>query len=73
MSFKPSVLVQGEWATNALVFATKEEAESSAQSLFVRWTLCQDHKAIEATDPVNYHLDLHTGAVTSVLTQEVVA
>lgn len=56
MSFKPEVLVQGQWSQNALVFATREEAETSARDLFYRWTLCADHRAVESTDPVNYSL-----------------
>jgi hypothetical protein len=36
------------------VFATKEEAEISAHSLFMRWTLADDHRAVESDDPVNY-------------------
>ena len=54
MSWKPAVFVEGKWATNALVFATRQEAHMNAHDLFFRWTLCQDSRAIESTDPVNY-------------------
>jgi hypothetical protein len=55
MSWKPEVFVQGKWCRNSLVFATKEEAEASAFSLFSRWMLTEDHRAVEVDEPVNYH------------------
>lgn len=54
MSYRPMVKVSGEWAGNALRFATREEAEASALHLFQRWTLCQDYRADESDDPVNF-------------------
>jgi len=48
------VYVQGEWAGNALRFATREEAERSAHDLAMRWTLVVDYRADESSDPVNY-------------------
>lgn len=54
MSWRPMVLVQGEWAGNALRFATKEEAEANARDLSGRWMLVMDARADESTDPVNY-------------------
>ena len=54
MSFRPMVLVQGEWSGNALRFATREEAEANAADLFQRWLLCEGHRVEESTDPVNY-------------------
>lgn len=62
-SWKPSVLVQGEWATNGLAFATREEAEASANDLYRRWALTLGAKAVESDEPVNYKLDLETGKV----------
>lgn len=56
MNWKPEVKVSGNWEHNGLVFATKEEAEASAQSLFTRWTLATDHRAVESEDPVNYRI-----------------
>ena len=53
-SWKPEVKVNGAWSSNALRFATKEEAEGSAWSLFQRWFLCEDSRAAESEDPVNY-------------------
>ena len=57
MSFRPMVLVQGEWSGNALRFATKEEALTSARDLFSRWMLVEDCRADESADPVNYRID----------------
>jgi len=54
MSWKPQVLVSGQWAGNALVFATKEEAENNARDLLQRWYVPTDSRAIESNDPVNY-------------------
>lgn len=54
MSFKPEVFVDGGWNSNALRFATKEEAEEFAKDLFHRWTLTRDYRAAESEDPVNY-------------------
>jgi hypothetical protein len=54
MSWKPQVFVEGKWAGNALVFATKEEAEQNGRDLLMRWFVPTDSRAIESTDPVNY-------------------
>ncbi|AZO48068.1 hypothetical protein [Mesorhizobium sp. M4B.F.Ca.ET.058.02.1.1] len=54
MSWKPEVFVEGKWSRNGLVFATKEEAEANAKDLMWRWTMVQDSRAAESTDPVNY-------------------
>lgn len=54
MSWKPAVLVEGEWSTNGQAFATVEEARDSAQALQGRWTLVRDWRAVESNDPVNY-------------------
>jgi hypothetical protein len=56
MSFKPQVFVDNEWAGNALAFATKEEAETSAKDLFSRWMLCQDWRVVESNEAVNYQI-----------------
>jgi len=56
-SWKPQVLVQGEWCSNALRFATKDEAEKSARDLMRRWVLVRDCRAHQSDDPVNYLWD----------------
>lgn len=61
MSFKPEVMVTGEsdWLANGLCFATRQEAEDSAQDLTMRWTAVRDWRAVESTDPVNYSYHDH--------------
>lgn len=55
MSYKPWVRTNGDdWNTNALVFATKQEAEDYAEDLFYRWTRVEKYEARESDDPVNY-------------------
>lgn len=68
MSFKPVVRTgtDPKFYGNALAFATKEEAEYSARDLMNRWMLVVECKAEESDEPVNYHIDLATGVVTSV-------
>jgi hypothetical protein len=56
MSWKPEVLVSGKWAGNALVFATKEEAEQWGRDLLMRWFVPTDSRAVEVDKPVNYRL-----------------
>lgn len=53
-SFRPMVYVQGEWAGNALRFATEQEAVDSARDLMQRWTLVEDYRADPSEDAVNY-------------------
>jgi hypothetical protein len=54
MSYRPMVYVQGEWAGNGVRFATREEAEASAQNLMARWFLVDDIRVDESDDEVNY-------------------
>jgi hypothetical protein len=57
MSFKPEVKVAGnggKWSQNALVFATRDEAERNARDLFMRWMACEDHRAVEVDEPVSH-------------------
>ena len=53
-SFKAEVLTDGGWSSNALRFATKEEAEASGRELLSRWWVPIDSRAAESEDPVNY-------------------
>lgn len=65
MSWKPEVEVNGQWAGNAVVFATQEEAAASAKDLYNRWALATNHRAVETSDPVNYRLvDGHLVAIS---------
>lgn len=56
-SWKPEVKVAGEgdkFYSNALRFATEQEALANAENLFQRWLLCEDFRAMPSDDPVNY-------------------
>ena len=56
MNYKPGVKTNmaDDFSTNALVFATREEAQGSADELSWRWLSVVDTGVIETTDPVNY-------------------
>lgn len=58
MSFKPEISTDGgqTFHQNGLAFATKEEAELSAQDTFSRWMLATHWRAVESEDPVNYQI-----------------
>jgi hypothetical protein len=54
MSWKPQQNVEGKWYSNGQAFATKEEAEKSAQYRFQNWWSSNGGRAIESDEPVNY-------------------
>jgi hypothetical protein len=55
MAWRPMVTLDGRtWAGNALVFATKQEAEDSAKELMDRWHSVVGVRADECTGAVNY-------------------
>ena len=56
-SFKPEVLVDGQWSTNGLRFATAEEACGSVMQLRMRWWAVEDARTAESSDPVNYRFE----------------
>lgn len=62
VSWQPEVQADstGTWATNALRFATKEEAEASAKGLMGRWMLVTAIRAFPSPDPVNYRWNFNT-------------
>jgi hypothetical protein len=49
------------WASNALRFATKIEAEKAGHELLSRWYVPIDSRAAESEDIVNYIFDDATG------------
>jgi len=63
MSWKPEFLVQGAWCGNAQAFETEKEAKSSAYARFMVWTMPEDYRAVESTEPVNYKWDDEQGNV----------
>jgi len=60
MSFKPEVIADssGKWSSNALRFATEEEAKIYVDDLMMRWTAVRDTRVVEVEDPVTARLDL---------------
>ena len=75
MSWKPEVktVPDDKWYGNSLAFATRKEAEHSAKDLFMRWTLCTDHRAVESDDPVNYRIDWDSMEMVAVKPKDVVS
>jgi hypothetical protein len=57
MSWKAEVTTPGDggrYNSNALRFATKQEAEDYAFDLAYRWTAVMDWRAAESDDPVTH-------------------
>jgi len=55
-SWAPEVIADGsgQWAGNALRFATRGEAEDNVRDLSWRWMLVRETRVVPSTDPVNY-------------------
>lgn len=66
MNWKPQVLVDGEWGSNALVFATEEEALYWGRDRMCRWILVMDYRAVQTPDPANYRINVETGAMSRI-------
>jgi hypothetical protein len=66
-SWKPEVIADssGEWCGNALLFATREEAERYVFDLAMRWTLVRDTRVIDVEGEPNYRM-LETGRATPI-------
>jgi hypothetical protein len=45
---------EGKWASNAIRFATKEEALSDAHSFRQNWLMENQYRVTESTDPVSH-------------------
>lgn len=56
MSWKPQVIADrtGNWAGNALRFATKEEADANVANLASRWLAVREVRSVECDDPVSH-------------------
>lgn len=61
MSYKTEVCVDNNWASNALRFATKEEADNYGSELLSRWWVPTAHRVAESDEPVNYKFDYSVG------------
>lgn len=60
----PKPASKDEWATNALRFATKEEAEAYGNDLGSRWMAMGEGEVRETADTVNYTFDRNNGLRT---------
>ena len=56
MSYKIEVIADdsGQWVSNALRFATEQEAQDYMDDLAGRWTLVQQTRVTETDDPATY-------------------
>lgn len=56
MSYKPEVRADssGIWSSNALRFATRDEATAYVKDLKWRWTSVRDTRVVEVDDPVSH-------------------
>ena len=54
MSYKPEFMVSDVWYDNEQRFATRKEAEGSANARFQVWTMPSDCRAVQSADAVNY-------------------
>lgn len=55
MNYRPMVEINGnEWCGNALVFATREEAEGNVIALMNRWFAVTNTRVDEIDAPVTY-------------------
>ena len=56
MGWKPQVQTGNDpkWYQNALVFATKEEAEKSAFDLMMRWTAVREYGVAEVDEEATH-------------------
>tara|TARA_R110000751_G_scaffold6667_2_gene28275 strand:+ start:1534 stop:1818 length:285 start_codon:yes stop_codon:yes gene_type:complete len=64
MGFKPIIILsKSERYTNAQVFETNEEANSSALARFRVWTMANGYDTEETCDAVNYRWDRKIGDV----------
>jgi hypothetical protein len=68
MSHKCFVRAIGEtsYNSNALAFATPEEANSYGNELLSRWFGASDFEVRESSEPVNYIFNYQTGKAESI-------
>ncbi len=61
-SYKPEVLVDGNWSGNTLRFATADEATASARELMSRWYSVDDARCCTSDGVVNYRFDFESNS-----------
>lgn len=68
MSWKYQVIADhsGQWADNAVRFATEAEAKEGARDLFMRWTSVKEWRVVESPDPVTDRWNSETHRAESV-------
>ena len=68
MSWKPMVRTgkDPKWYGNALAFATRKEAQYSADELMSRWMIVVEAGVEESDEPVNYRIDWDTREMIAV-------
>jgi len=73
VGFKAEMQVLGDpkFYSNALVFATRKEAESYASDLFSRWTLTQAKRVVEVDEVPNYQWDDSAGRAVPLAAEKV--
>lgn len=64
-SFKAEMHVGNKWYSNALRFATENEAKAYALNLFSRWTVPDDWRIAQSDDEPNYTAD-ENGRTTAI-------
>ena len=52
-----------EWSSNAVRFATSDEADKYGFDLSMRWTSVRDYRITPSLDPVNYQWDGAKGLI----------
>lgn len=65
VSWRPEVLVKGEWVPNGQRFATRDEAKEAASEVFSRWLIAESSRAEPSSDPVNYRWEIPAGSAVS--------
>jgi hypothetical protein len=55
-SYKTEVFTDGGWYSNALRFATAQEAKMAGRELLSRWMVPTDYRSAPSEDPPNYRM-----------------
>ena len=64
MSFKSEIQIANSWRSNALRFATKDEAIAYGHNLMVRQFPVRATRVVETDDPINYaYVDGRMGVI----------
>jgi hypothetical protein len=60
-NFKYGMIVEGKTSFNAVVLATRDEADNAARELMSRWFVPTGWDVVETDDVVNYKFDWNKG------------